>query len=171
MSSNEAPKCSCAHAHNKEEPRVDIANQRYSENALRQASCLCGAVELEFSNVTIKSFLCHCTDDRKISGSLFAHSLLVPDIDLTPSDSLKTYTRRADSGNMMTYHFCENCGTTMYRASSGFPGIVVIAAGTVDGELPKPEVEQWTKGREEWLPVLVEGEKTEQCCEGWSPNK
>lgn len=55
----------------------------------------------------------------------------------------------------------------MYRTSSGFPGILVVTGGTIDGELPAPDVEQWTGSKLSWLGETVEGEK---CVGGWKPN-
>ena len=39
-------------------------------------SCLCGAVEYEIDNSFKQPYLCHCSQCRKISGSLHASNLL-----------------------------------------------------------------------------------------------
>ena len=40
-----------------------------------------------------------------------------------------TWTRTAESGNKLTFHFCPICGSTVYWENEGFPGIVAIAIG------------------------------------------
>jgi hypothetical protein len=104
-----------------------------------------------------------------------------PDTSTTaPPPKMSTYTRTALSTNAMTSHFCPVCGTTLYRTSSGFPGMVVIKIGTIDdlsladNEILRPEVEQFVRSRVGWLAhgrhghgengeggVLVEGARVE----------
>ena len=56
----------------------------------------------------------------------------------------------------MTDHFCNTCGTLMYRVSSAFPNIPILRIGSVDDlhlhqTKLKPQWEQFTKDRVEWL--------------------
>lgn len=56
----------------------------------------------------------------------------------------------------MENHFCKTCGTLMYRTGSGFPGVLIARIATVDDftlhqEVLKPEVEQFTADRVQWL--------------------
>ena len=117
-------------------------------------------------------FLCHCHDDRKITGSMFTASLVVPAPVTTISGTLKTFSKVVDSGHVMVNHFCGECGTTLYRRSDdlGMTGIVVIKVGTVDDEEfvegYKPELEQFVRSRVSWVKG-VEG--AEQVEEGWAP--
>lgn len=56
----------------------------------------------------------------------------------------------------MTNHFCDTCGTLLYRVSSGFPGMSILRIGTIDDfhlqeTKLRPQVEQYTKDRVAWL--------------------
>jgi hypothetical protein len=78
--------------------------------------------------------------------------------------SLKTYTKVADSGNRMTSYFCEDCGSTLYRASSGYPGVVAMRAGCMDEldvETVKPRMEMFGRSHVEWLPEIPGVEQNE----------
>lgn len=65
-------------------------------------------------------------------------------------------SKTIDTGNNMANHFCSNCGTLMYRQSSGFPDVVIPRIGTVDDHalhetVFKPRIEQYTKSRCGWV--------------------
>lgn len=109
---------------------------------------------------SITTFICNCTDCRKITASMFASNFVIPDseiLEVKGEDKLTAYLREKgiDTGNTMTSHFCSVCGTLMYRVSSGFKGFKVMRIGTVDDfklheTLLKPKVEQFTKDRVAW---------------------
>lgn len=73
-------------------------------------------------------------------------------------DKLKRFAKDDSiaTGNTMTNFFCSNCGTLMYRRSTGFPGVSILRIGTVDDfhlheTKLKPRVETFTKDRVSWL--------------------
>ena len=104
-------------------------------------------------------FMCSCLDDRKITGSLFgATNLMIPSEGLaTTKGGLKTYAKIAESGNEMTSHFCGDCGSTLYRASTGYPGVVMMKAGCIDDFDPadgKPQLEMFTREHVHWVPLV-----------------
>ncbi|KAL6715241.1 hypothetical protein ACLMJK_007505 [Lecanora helva] len=130
------------------------------------STCFCGAVQLAYSIdgdnlIGGGSFICHCTDDRKITSSMFATNFIIKDDTLHYTRGRPLITRYSTSapiasGNTMTNHFCSVCGSLMYRVSSGFPGKTILRLGQVDdfalheGRL-KPSVEQFVKDRVGWL--------------------
>ncbi len=78
---------------------------------------------------------------------------------------LKQYAQATTpaTGNSMTNSFCSNCGTLMYRVSSGHPDQAYMRVGTVDDfalheTILKPQVELFSKDRVGWL-APVEGVK------------
>jgi hypothetical protein len=99
---------------------------------------------------------------------MFASNFTVADTHLKHirgRDNLKTFSQSHTiaSHNVMTNYFCSNCGTLMYRVSSGFPGQSVLRIGTVDDfnlheTKLKPRIEQFTKDRVSWFSG-VEGAK------------
>ena len=51
--------------------------------------------------------------------------------------------------------FCGNCGISIYKTAAGWPGQVIVFAGTLDDEgaleKAKPVAEFWTKYRVGWV--------------------
>src|SRR5262249_35380439 len=49
------------------------------------------------------------------------------------------WMRTAESGNVLTFHFCPTCGSTVYWEGEGFPGYVAVAIGSfADPNFPAP---------------------------------
>lgn len=109
----------------------------------------------------IDTFVCHCTDCRKITASMFASNFIIADSHLRHlrgRENLKTFrqSRTIASGRAMTNFFCSTCGTLMYRVGEAFPGHSILRIGTVDDfnlheTKLKPRIEQYTKDRVGWL--------------------
>ncbi|KIW89295.1 uncharacterized protein Z519_10148 [Cladophialophora bantiana CBS 173.52] len=79
--------------------------------------------------------------------------------------NLKTFTLDVDTGNQMTSFFCDNCGSTLYRKSSGISDGVAVMIGGVDGDevlhASKPQVEIYTSNRPKWV-TPIEGADQEE---------
>lgn len=76
--------------------------------------------------------------------------------------SLKEYAQAKTiaTGNTMTNSFCSNCGTLMYRVSSGSPHLAFMRVGTVDDfalheTRLKPTIELFAKDRVGWLEPIA----------------
>lgn len=145
-------------------PLTGLANDGWSKDGEATATCFCGAVQLSFPTSPpglITSFVCNCSDCRKITASTFASNFIIADTHLAHvrgRDNLTTFSqaRSIASGNTMTNHFCATCGTLMYRVSSGLPGQSILRIGTVDDfslheTKLRPQVEQFVKDRVGWL--------------------
>lgn len=72
-------------------------------------------------------------------------------------DKLKTFatSKSIGSGNTMTNSFCSNCGTLMWRVSSGWPDKLIPRVGTIDDfnlqEKMRPDAEVFADDRVPWL--------------------
>ncbi|KIW28638.1 uncharacterized protein PV07_08282 [Cladophialophora immunda] len=145
-------------------PLAGSADDGWSKEGEATATCFCGAVQLKFpveKPGLITSFVCNCTDCRKITASMFASNFVVADPDVTHlrgKDNLTVFSQSKTiaSGNTMTNYFCSTCGTLMYRISSRNPDMLVLRIGTVDDfhlheTKLKPQVEQFVKDRVSWL--------------------
>ncbi|KAM3079049.1 hypothetical protein ACMFMF_003978 [Clarireedia jacksonii] len=75
----------------------------------------------------------------------------------------KTISKKADSGNEITSHFCGDCGTTIYRTGDSFPGKVVLKAGVLDDanwpneHVPKGEL--FVSERVKWMPAISDADQ------------
>ncbi|KAK9349564.1 Mss4-like protein, partial [Lipomyces doorenjongii] len=141
-------------------PLAGCADDGWVKEDEATATCFCGAVQLAFVSLApdsyllplliprpnhqptqrpglIDTFICNCTDCRKITASMFASNFTVADAHLKHlrgRDNLRTFSqsRTIASGNTMTNYFCSTCGTLMYRVGSAFPGQSILRIGTVD---------------------------------------
>ncbi|KAF9871974.1 histidine acid [Colletotrichum karsti] len=145
-------------------PLAGIATDGWSNEDEATATCLCGTVQLAFPTHgpgLVSRFVCHCSDCRKISSSMFCSNFSVRDSHLRylrGKANLKSFTQSATiaSGNDMSNYFCGTCGTLLYRVSSGYPGLSILRLGTIDDfhlveEKMRPQLEQFIETRVGWL--------------------
>ncbi|KAJ6127983.1 hypothetical protein N7471_009200 [Penicillium samsonianum] len=155
-------------------PLAGLANDGWSNENEATATCFCGAVQLAFpvqGAGLIDTFICNCTDCRKITASMFASNVTIADSHLRHlrgRETLKAFSqsRTIASGNNMTNYFCSTCGTLMYRVGAAFPGMSILRIGTVDDfnlheTKLKPRVEQFVKDRVGWMHDVEGVEKVE----------
>ncbi|KAG9227938.1 Mss4-like protein [Amylocarpus encephaloides] len=145
-------------------PLTGCANDGWSTEEEATATCFCGAVQLAFPTQgpgLVNTFVCNCTDCRKITASMFASNFTINDQylkHLRGRENLKEFGQAHSivSQKMMTNYFCSICGTLMYRVGATFPGLSILRIGTVDDfrlheTKLRPRVEQFTKDRVDWL--------------------
>ncbi|KAK0100863.1 hypothetical protein ONS95_007310 [Cadophora gregata] len=130
---------------------------------MAKGSCLCGELKYSFSGAPVMQAICHCVTCHKLSGSAFTTNVLVPNTSLkivSGSSNMRSCSLRHKSGMTITTHFCEKCGTTIYKEGTAdeFKGLCIVQAGTLDGGegdmgLDDVEVkaELWVKERAKWL--------------------
>ncbi|GAB7345835.1 hypothetical protein MBLNU457_4092t1 [Dothideomycetes sp. NU457] len=119
-------------------------------------SCFCGQCAYEFSGEPAATALCHCRDCQKIGGSTYSTNIIVSgDGFKVTKGNTKTYSKKADSGNTITTHFCPDCGSSMFREGETFGSSKVIKVGTLDSPSAfqdyKPQVELYTPERVSWV--------------------
>ncbi|KAJ5713669.1 uncharacterized protein N7483_010850 [Penicillium malachiteum] len=145
-------------------PLAGSAEDGWSKEDEATATCYCGAVQLAFPTKgpgLIDTFICHCTDCRKITASMFASNFIIADSHLRHLRGREilsqfSQSKTIDSGKAMTNYFCSRCGSLMYRVGEAFPGSSILRIGTVDDfnlheTKLKPRIEQYTKDRVAWL--------------------
>lgn len=94
--------------------------------------CLCGAVRYETTAEPAFAAHCQCTDCKKSTGAGHATAAAFPDAAVTFSGKPKAYATKADTGGTATREFCPECGGRLTFRSSNMPGLVLIAAGSLD---------------------------------------
>ena len=113
--------------------------------------CECGAIRYECTAEPIMGGHCHCRSCRSSSGTGHSSHLMVPKAAVTISGDLTFYERAADSGNAIRRAFCPNCGTPLYGASSGWPDMLTLRAGSLDDpELFHPAMIVYAEAAPSW---------------------
>ncbi|KAI8941784.1 hypothetical protein NX059_002985 [Plenodomus lindquistii] len=154
-------------------PLASLASDGYHDQEKNEATatCFCGEVQFAFQTEgpgLLFIGLCHCTDCRKITASMFSSIFAVAESTvkfIRGKSNLKQFTQSTTiaSGNPMTNHFCQTCGTLMYRTGTTLPGALLCRLGTVDDfnlaeTKLKPKLEVFTKDRVAWCAAAqIEG--------------
>jgi len=101
-------------------------------NVQLSGRCLCGAVHYECNETPTLAAHCACEDCRKSSGT--SHGTHVP----VATESVKlvgktvSYSSPANSGNIVTRHFCGTCGSAIHSTNGAMPGMMFLRASSLD---------------------------------------
>jgi hypothetical protein len=115
-------------------------------------SCLCGKIRYRAEAEPKFVSLCHCRDCQKFTGSAFATVVALPKAALTVTGDLKAFTKPGDSGKPIARFFCPDCGASIMDEAEALPGIVMIAAGTLDdASWVKPRSEIYCASAQPWV--------------------
>ena len=113
--------------------------------------CLCGAVRYTCSAEPMMAGHCHCEDCRRSSGSGHCSHMLVPETTLSLNGVTTGYDRPADSGNVVSRHFCPTCGSAVFSSNASMPGMVFLRASSLDDlEAFKPQMHVYTARAASW---------------------
>lgn len=125
----------------------------------RQASCSCGQLEVACEGEPVRISVCHCLSCQQRTGSVFGVQARFPREQVRVRGSASHFTRVADSGNSVTFHFCPTCGTTVYWELGGFPGLLAVAVGAfADRDFPKPRYSVYESRRHAWVAIPADME-------------
>ncbi|MDH4982649.1 GFA family protein [Hyphomicrobium sp. D-2] len=101
-------------------------------DAFASGGCLCGEVTFTAAAPPIVMSQCHCTDCQRVSGGGHLSVARFKRDDIAIKGQPKTHAIRADSGNVITRHFCPTCGSRLFSETTGRPGIIGVMAGAFD---------------------------------------
>ncbi|MCI0429141.1 MAG: GFA family protein, partial [Rhodospirillales bacterium] len=106
----------------------------------RRASCCCGQLRLTCEGEPVRVSICHCLECQRRTGSVFGTQARFERAQVTAIEGRAAqYVRVGDEGNAITFHFCRECGSTVYWVLSGAPDLVAVAVGAfADPGFPAP---------------------------------
>jgi hypothetical protein len=118
----------------------------------RRAACSCGQLSLTIEGAPARISICHCLACQRRTGAVISNQARYGREQITFSGTSAAWTRTAESGNAVTFHFCPTCGSTVYWEGHGFPDHVAVAIGTfADPNFPGPAISGWEASRHPWL--------------------
>jgi hypothetical protein len=89
---------------------------------------------------------------QKRTGSTYGIAAFFGRADVQPRGEARTYTRAGDSGFPVTFHFCPNCGSSVYWEPGRMPDLVAVAVGAfADPDFPAPSQSVYTQCRHAWV--------------------
>ena len=127
----------------------------------RKASCNCGKLSVTYEGPDPERIsLCQCYECQRRTGSAFSWQVRLPIEHVTiegqsstwtvPSDSAKPASRCDSMGG--TYHFCPECGSTVYGELSIAPDFFVVeVGGFTDPTFPPPMISGFEAEGAAWV--------------------
>ena len=116
------------------------------------ASCSCGKLTASAQGDPVRVSICHCLACQKRTGSVFGAQARFPGDAVTVEGRSTAYVRIGDEGGVARFHFCPECGATVFYLEDGEPGIVAIPVGAfADPNFPSPSVSGYEERKHRWV--------------------
>ena len=121
----------------------------------RTASCHCGCLQVTVAGEPEWVNLCHCQACQRRTGAIVHCGAYFTAARVTIAGASKAYTRPADSGYEIRFHFCPQCGSNVYWRASRFPRHYGVAVGAfADPMFPVPVFSVWEESMHHWLRLI-----------------
>lgn len=118
----------------------------------RQASCSCGKLNVITQGEPVRISICHCLACQRRTGSIYGVQARFPSGKVNIGGKSSVYVRIADSGKQIAFHFCPDCGSTVYYRPGDDPSIIAIPVGAfADPEFPPPGVSVYETTQHSWV--------------------
>jgi hypothetical protein len=118
----------------------------------RTGSCHCGSLRVIATGEPDRVYLCHCRACQRRTGTAFHFGASYPKERVRLDGERKVYERDADSGNRIRFHFCPNCGSTLYWEGDRNPAVCGVAVGAFDITAFSPPSDSiWEESMHRWL--------------------
>jgi hypothetical protein len=121
----------------------------------RRASCHCGQLQLLCEGEPARVSICHCLACQKRTGSAFGVSARFQREQITSvTGRTAQFVRVGDEGHTLTFHFCPDCGSTVYWEINSNPEIYSVAVGAfADPNFPEPHRAIYESRRHSWVSI------------------
>ena len=120
----------------------------------RTAACACGQLRLACEGEPQLVSVCHCLDCQRRTGSAFGVGAFYARDAVTIEGLAQTTRRLADSGRGLTFHFCPDCGGTVFWEPDFRPDSLAVAVGAfADPSFPKPDKAVFEERAHPWAKI------------------
>ena len=118
----------------------------------RIAHCCCGSLRVETTGEPAIVAACHCRECQRRTGAPYGVSVYFEKTQVRPEGASKVYTRNGQEGRKLRFHFCPDCGTTVYWEADFRPDQIGVALGAfADPAFPAPTRSAWEESRHSWV--------------------
>jgi hypothetical protein len=121
--------------------------------ATRAAACSCGQLRLEAAGDPIVVSLCHCLACQRRTGSAFGIQAAFTSEQVHVAGRFSDYVRVSDEEDRKehVFHFCPDCGATVFYTEPTEPDLIVVAVGAfADPSFPPPTESTYESRRHPW---------------------
>ena len=117
-----------------------------------KASCSCGQLTATTSEGPVRVSVCHCLACQRRTGSVFGAQARFSRESVTISGKSRQYVRVGDAGSRIAFHFCPECGATVYWALQGHEEHVAIPVGAfAEPGFPPPALSVYEERMHSWV--------------------
>ena len=116
-------------------------------NLIMEGSCVCTDIQFHITGEPLFSYVCHCLNCQKRSGSAFemCTNILESDFELV-SGSPKVY----DHGRVQQMA-CDDCGTLLWVSFTG-SNVLLVLSGVLSNKTDlSPKAHIWIHRKQPWL--------------------
>jgi hypothetical protein len=118
----------------------------------RSASCACGALGATCVGEPVKISLCHCLACQRRTGSVYGIAAFFERRQVRVAGPSRSFSRASDSGFPVTFHFCPDCGSTVFWEPRRLPDLIAVAVGAfADPGFPAPSQAVHEDCRHAWV--------------------
>ena len=122
----------------------------------RVAQCHCGRLKAIASGEPDRVYACHCIACQRRTGAVIHNGSSWPKDRVRIDGEYKGYGRIADSGFEIRFHFCPNCGSSVFWEGDRGPEYCGIAVGCfADPEFPPPTYSAFEEAMHPWVGVTT----------------
>jgi hypothetical protein len=123
----------------------------------RLAQCHCGALRVTTSGDPLLVNMCHCKACQRRTGALAGNGAAFAKTQVRIEGPSKVFERDGQTGRKVRFHFCPNCGTSLYWDADVRPDWYLIAVGAfADADFPPPSVSIFEESKHKWT-LLPDG--------------
>lgn len=110
----------------------------------RTACCHCGSLRLTVTGEPAVVNVCHCKACLRRTGAVMHSGAYFKKPQVRVEDPKKIYTRDATEGRTISFHFCPNCGSSVYWHLDLRPEHYGVAVGSFANPVfPPPTYSVW----------------------------
>jgi len=116
-----------------------------------EGQCACGEIRYRATAQPGFSWICHCRDCQRASGSANCSIMYVPRDAMEIQGTARYYTVSAESGNRVSRGFCATCGSPMFILADLVPDLHGVWASSLDEPAQfNPVVQVWCASGQPW---------------------
>lgn len=120
----------------------------------RTATCACGQLRIRCAGEPLKVSLCHCLECQRRTGAPFGIGAFFDSAATEPAGESRIFRRGSDSGHPIDFHFCGECGSTVFWYPARMPALVAVGVGSfADPTFPAPSQSVYEQHRHAWVPA------------------
>ena len=117
-----------------------------------KTSCSCGQLSIDYDGEITRTTVCHCFACQKRTGSPFAVATRLDRSRITINGNSTVYKRKGDEGSEISFHFCPECGSTVYYEADWLGDSIAAPIGGFNKpDLPTPVMDVYRNRKHQWV--------------------